>query len=173
MSNDYFIVGGVGCQTDDSFLLTQYMLNGIPPKPGFSHSVMQTTDSFLLAKHQGKPYVVKRGKTAPAPSGGGVQSPTAAKQNGDPLARGGGGGGGGGGGDKPPLDVEVNVSDEKKLITPPTEKQLEAEKGLDNEGAINEGFVKDDDEAGDEEVIINQAPKQETDVKDPKRIVKV
>ena len=28
------VVGGVACQTIESFLLAKYMRNGVPPKPG-------------------------------------------------------------------------------------------------------------------------------------------
>ncbi|XP_022102464.1 uncharacterized protein LOC110985625 [Acanthaster planci] len=46
------VVGGVACQTIESFLLTKYMKHGVPPKPGFQHEIVQTNESFLLAKAQ-------------------------------------------------------------------------------------------------------------------------
>ncbi|XP_038058461.1 interphotoreceptor matrix proteoglycan 2-like [Patiria miniata] len=46
------VVGGVACQTIESFLLTKYMKHGIPPKPGFQHEIIQTNESFLLDKAQ-------------------------------------------------------------------------------------------------------------------------
>ena len=141
------MVGGVGCQTDDSFLLTQHMLNGIPPKPGFSHSVMQTTDSFLLAKSQGRPYV-RKGKTAPAPS-----APTPMKNSAtinvekavDAV---------------PPVNGPENNQKTQKI------KRLEAPDGVvDNNGAVNEGFVKDEE--------CDHAKQSDEDLRDPKKIVSV
>lgn len=45
-------VGGVAIQTDDSFLLNLSYANGVPPKAGYSHKIMQTDESFLLARSQ-------------------------------------------------------------------------------------------------------------------------
>ncbi|KAJ8036618.1 hypothetical protein HOLleu_20643 [Holothuria leucospilota] len=45
-------VGGVAIQTDDSFLLNLSYANGVPPKAGYSHKIMQTNESFLLARSQ-------------------------------------------------------------------------------------------------------------------------
>ncbi|PIK52459.1 hypothetical protein BSL78_10663 [Apostichopus japonicus] len=50
--NEIVTVGGVAIQTDDSFLLNLSHANGVPPKPGYSHKVMQTNESFLLTRSQ-------------------------------------------------------------------------------------------------------------------------
>ncbi len=152
MSNDYFIVGGVGTQTEDSFLLTQYMLNGIPPKPGFSHSVMQTTDSFLLAKSQGRVPHGKRGKTAPAPNN---NAPNPSKNTTD---------------NEKSREKAVDVVDVplEKNHQPKEKVKEEVDGGVDNKGAVNEGFVQDED------VETNKETKEtDEELKDPKKIVKV
>lgn len=52
VSDEMASVGGVAIQTDDSFLLNLTYGNGVPPKSGYSHKIMQTNDSFLLARSQ-------------------------------------------------------------------------------------------------------------------------
>lgn len=150
MSNDYFIVGGVGCQTDDSFLLTQYMLNGIPPKPGFSHSVMQTTDSFLLAKSQGRPYV-RKGKTAPAPSAV-TPMKNSATNNVEKAVD-----------VVPPVNAPENKQKTQKAKRPEV-----PDGAMDNSGAVNEAFVTDEDSEP-----AKQFKETDEDLRDPKKIVSV
>ncbi|XP_071788929.1 uncharacterized protein [Asterias amurensis] len=67
-------VGGVACQTMESFLLSKYMRNGVPPKPGFQHEEMQTIDSFLMAKAERERQPATPVNT---PNGTGVQPPIA------------------------------------------------------------------------------------------------
>ncbi|XP_041459329.1 uncharacterized protein LOC121410974 isoform X1 [Lytechinus variegatus] len=43
---------GMATQTDESFLLARSHKDGVAPKAGHAHKIMQTNDSFLLAKAQ-------------------------------------------------------------------------------------------------------------------------
>lgn len=45
-------LGGMATQTDESFLLARSHKDGVAPKAGHAHKIMQTTDSFLLSKAQ-------------------------------------------------------------------------------------------------------------------------
>ena len=52
LSDEKSHISGMATQTDESFLLTRSHKDGVAPKPGHAHKIMQTNDSFLLAKTQ-------------------------------------------------------------------------------------------------------------------------
>ncbi|XP_072173542.1 uncharacterized protein [Diadema setosum] len=52
LSDEKIEIDGIGTQTDESFLLARSHKDGVPPKQGCAHKIMQTNDSFLLTKAQ-------------------------------------------------------------------------------------------------------------------------